>query len=259
MNDCITFWSVARSVFWVLGVFPLWHFAMRYFRKWLKHRAEENAHIAVLASNLLYYGGATLILIAVLHEFGFQLHTLLGAAGIAGVAVGFASQTTIENGISGVLLLLEQPFRVGDTIEVSGVTGRIENISVLSIKIRTAENNVVRIANAHLLKDRIVNKSLIPVERITFVIKINAAVNEDRFMEQVQKLADESDFSHKKHMPQLTMVGIEADMLTRQRLAVWEMHVWTLRKNIGAFQRDFMHGLKDLYGDTASRLLIAKK
>jgi small-conductance mechanosensitive channel len=80
-------------------------------------------HIGVLIEHTIFYGGIILIGINVLDECGFNISTLLGAAGIIGVAVGFASQTSVSNIISGFFLLLERPFTIGDVIKCGDTTG----------------------------------------------------------------------------------------------------------------------------------------
>ena len=82
---------------------------------------------------------------AVLGELGVKLTALLGAAGIVGIAVGFASQTSVSNIISGLFLISEKPFAIGDVIRIGTTTGIIQSIDLLSIKIRTFDNLFVRI------------------------------------------------------------------------------------------------------------------
>jgi len=63
-----------------------------------------------------------------LSELGLDLRMVLGAAGVLTVAIGFAAQTSVSNLISGVFLMIEQPFAVGDVIEVSGTTAEVLSI-----------------------------------------------------------------------------------------------------------------------------------
>lgn len=231
-------WSIGCSIFLVTCAFPLLHFAVRSFKRWLSGRV--NMHAEVLITNLLYYGGVAVIAVTVLHEFGFYLNTLLGAAGVVGVAIGFASQAAIENGISGALLLIEQPFRVGDVVEACGIIGTIENMNILSTQIRMSDNNIVRIANAQLLKDRIVNKSRIPVERLCFIIKIDADAYNAIAPEEIRDCAQKSVYCYDKLPPEICMVGIETNASTKQRVIICRLYVWVLRKNTRSFHSEFI-------------------
>ena len=81
-----------------------------------------------LVVRFVYYLCVLILVVNVLNEFGFKLSALLGAAGVVGIAVGFASQTSISNIISGIFLISERPFVVGDMIEVVQVRGTVESI-----------------------------------------------------------------------------------------------------------------------------------
>lgn len=105
-------------------------------------------------------------------ELGFKLSVLLGAAGVLSVAIGFASQTTLSNLISGFFLFGESPFRVGDTLEVDGLTGEVLSIDVMATTLRTADNRFVRIPNETLIKTKLVNQTRFPLRRLDLTIRI---------------------------------------------------------------------------------------
>ncbi|MEZ4322940.1 MAG: mechanosensitive ion channel family protein [Myxococcota bacterium] len=109
---------------------------------------------------------------ASLQALGYDLSVLLGAAGFATVALGFAAQTSASNAISGVFLLGERPFAVGDTVEVGGTRGIVLSIDFLSIKMRTFDNIYVRVPNETVMKSEIRNLSRFPVRRVDLVIRV---------------------------------------------------------------------------------------
>src|SRR5437762_1811999 len=104
-------------------------------------------HTGILLGRIFFYGGLVFIIVTVLHEFGFNVTALLGVAGVFGVAIGFASQTSISNIISGFFLVLERPFSVGDTIRTGDVLGIAESIDLLAVRVRTFDNKLIRIPN----------------------------------------------------------------------------------------------------------------
>ena len=85
-----------------------------------------------------------------------------GTAGIAGIAIGFASQTSVSNIISGIFLISERPFSVGDQIQVGTTKGIILSIDLLSVKLRTFENQLIRIPNESLIKSGVSQHHLLP-------------------------------------------------------------------------------------------------
>src|SRR5688572_20435659 len=84
----------------------------------------------MLARRISYWVLLGLTLVSSLHHLGFDLSVLVGAAGILTVAVGFASQTSASNLISGLFLIAERPFVVGDVITVGGRTGEVVSIDL---------------------------------------------------------------------------------------------------------------------------------
>ncbi|GMV06248.1 MAG: mechanosensitive ion channel protein MscS [Gemmatimonadota bacterium] len=139
--------------------------------------ARYNAQKGLIVSKVVFWPLVLIVAVSVLKELGFSLAPLLGAAGILGVALGFASQTSVSNIISGFFLLGEEPFKVGDVIEVGGVTGAVLTIDMLSVKIRTFDNKMVRIPNETLVKAQFTNITRFPIRRVD--IPVGVAYKED--------------------------------------------------------------------------------
>ena len=121
---------------------------------------------------------------AALQELGFDLSLFVGAAGLLTVALGFASQTSASNVISGLFLLAEGSLAVGDLIKIGTTTGHVIAIDLLSVKIRTLDNLIVRVPNETLVKGEITNLTRFAIRRAA--IKMNIAHREDlRHVRQV--------------------------------------------------------------------------
>lgn len=136
-----------------------------------------SGHHVMLLRRGSYYLVITLFLVSVLNQLGFSLGVLLGAAGVLSVAVGFASQTSASNLISGLFLLGERPFEVGDVITVGDRTGEVLSIDLLSVKLRTFDNLYVRIPNETMIKSEVTTLTRFPIRR--FDAKIGVAYKED--------------------------------------------------------------------------------
>jgi MscS family membrane protein len=89
-------------------------------------------------------------LVAVLNELGFQVASLIAGLGIGGIALALAAQKTVENLFGSVAIGVDQPFRVGDFVNVEGVTGTVETIGMRSTRIRTLDRTVVTMPNGKL-------------------------------------------------------------------------------------------------------------
>ncbi|NQU43422.1 mechanosensitive ion channel family protein [bacterium] len=160
----------------LLGVgLPAVLFAARMTRRLTEKR--YSPQVSALLQKGVFYAGLILILVSILADFNFKLGTFLGAAGIFGVAIGFASQTSLSNIISGIFLISEKPFVIGDLISVGSSTGVVISVDLLSVKLRTLDNRMVRIPNENLVKTEIVNVTRFPIRRMD--IDVGVAYKED--------------------------------------------------------------------------------
>ena len=99
---------------------------------------------------------------------------VLGAAGVVGLALGFAVRDTVENFIASLLLSLRQPFRPNDIVEVQGDVGMVARLTSRATILISPEGNHIRIPNATVFKGRIVNFTRHPERRFDFDLGVDA-------------------------------------------------------------------------------------
>ncbi len=168
----------------------------------------------------VFYGGFVLIVLMVMTELNFKLTALLGAAGIAGVAIGFASQTSLSNVISGLFLISEKPFQVGDLVKVGDTVGLVLSIDLLSIKLRTFDNRFVRIPNETIIKGELVNVTRFPIRRLD--INMGVAYKEDirRVVAILKEVADQNPYCLDEPDPLVCFTGF-GDSQLNIFIGVW--------------------------------------
>lgn len=140
-------------------------------------RQQFSAHHRLLTQKAVLYVGIVLVICTTLIHLQVNLTAVLGAAGIITVAVGFAAQTSLSNLISGLFLLGERPFEVGDLIVVNGTRGVVLSIDLLSVKLRTPDNLYVRMPNETLIKAEVTTITRFPIRRMD--INVGVAYKED--------------------------------------------------------------------------------
>lgn len=186
-----------------------------------------------LFARLAYYGILGLFLVSALRQFGFDFTVLLGAAGIVTVAVGFASQTSASNLISGLFLVVERAVQAGDIVTVDNVTGEVLSVDLLSTKLRTFDNLLVRIPNETMVKARITTLNRFPIRR--FDLQVGVAYDSD--LKAVQRtlfeVAHANPLCLDEPAPLLIAQGFGASSVDYM-LAVWAKseHWLTLRNSI---------------------------
>ncbi len=114
----------------------------------------------------------TFVVIAALERVGFETSSLVAVLGAATLAVALSLKDQLSNLAAGVLLLIFRPFRLGETIEGAGVLGTVEEISILTTRLKTPDGKVVIVPNGKLTGDTITNVSRNPHRRIDMVIGI---------------------------------------------------------------------------------------
>jgi len=163
--------SLYLRIILILGIgIPLIRFARRLTGKLLKDKLSAQAEM--LITRFVYYLGILIILVTVLNEFGFKISALLGVAGVFGLAIGFASQTSVSNIISGIFLISEKPFAVDDFIQIGDTIGMVISIDLLSIKLKTPDNRFVRIPNENMIKTEVTNLTRFDVRRVNLDVSV---------------------------------------------------------------------------------------
>lgn len=112
--------------------------------------------------------------------FGIDITAFAAALGIGGLAISLAAQDTLADAIAGFLILIDQPFRVGDRIEISGLGtwGDVVEIGTRSTRIRTRDNRLVIVPNSAIAKDQVVNYSF-PDPRYRVQIEVGIDYDSD--------------------------------------------------------------------------------
>jgi len=202
---------------------------------------------------------AVIAVIVVMDHFGQNISSLLALLSVGSLAIGLAAQETISNMISGFVIMLDRPFRIGDRVKIpSGEEGDIFEIGLRSTRIVDSDNNLVIVPNSELIKTRIVNYSF-PAPAVRVVVEVNVAYGSD--VAKVKKILLDLARSHpdvlKTPAPEVNLMKLEATGLqfklfcrvasfsqqfpTGERLRVQAYETLTKAKIEFAFPQQFVH------------------
>jgi len=195
--------------------------------KWVRGWAtnQVSPQVGLIAGKLLFYFGLAALLISTMTELGFSLAPLLGAAGVVGIAIGFASQTSISNVIAGLFLIAERPFAVDDLIQVGDVTGRVLSVDTMSVKLRTLDNKFVRIPNEALVKSTVTNITRFPIRRLDIRVGVAYKESPDRARAVLLDVADKNPMALMEPEPIVVFEGFGDSSLNLL------FGVWTIQEN----------------------------
>ena len=160
----------------VVFVVVVWFGAWVSRRQSLWKRVAPNPFVAELLSQTIKFVFVIIGLILALSFLGAEaiIGTLLGGAGVIGIAVGFAVKDTIENYIASLMLSIRQPFRARDYVDINGQEGVIVRLTSRATILMTADGNQLRIPNSEVFKATIVNFTKNPERRFTFKLGVDA-------------------------------------------------------------------------------------
>ena len=245
--DCTTLityvGSTVRITLLVLIGIPLLKWGKKKIAQFTLQRFSQ--HTGILVGRIVFYGGLVFIIVTILHEFGFNVTALLGVAGVFGVAIGFASQTSISNIISGFFLVLERPFSIGDIIKSGEIVGIVESIDLLSMSIRTRDNTLVRLPNEAVLKNNLINLTYYPIRRIDFVLSVPYADDVEQLKYDVRGVIENNDLCLREPLPVVTIQKImQHDFDTEVRI-FFIVRVWTAKENFSSLPGILMQQLKE--------------
>lgn len=177
--------KVIGAVIILLAMWIVYKIILRSIKKVpLEKTNEHKQQIAVKFVKYIFYIS---VVVYILGLFGVKLSAIWGAAGIAGVAIGFAAQTSVSNVISGLFVLTERSLKVGDTIIVNGITGVVDTISLLSVRVHTFDNQMVRIPNSTIINSNLTNNSYHDKRRITLGVSISYDADMKTALEVLEK------------------------------------------------------------------------
>jgi len=193
-----------------------------------------------MLKRLVFYVIVVIFAVAALREAGFSLDVVLGAAGILTVAIGFASQTSASNMISGLFLLVEKPFEIGDVIEADATIGEVVSIDMLSVKLRTPDNLYVRIPNETLIKTKVVNRFRFPIRRLDLTVGIAYAEDVERVEKLLLALAEKHPTCLKEPNPFVLVTGFGQSSVDVQ------FSFWVPREKLAASRSSMMIAVKKM-------------
>lgn len=191
-----------------------------------------------LLTKLVYYGIVILAFLAALPQLSVDLSGLLVAGGIAGIVIGFASQSVISNLISGLFLMFERPIRIGDNINVSDVTGSVEDIRVLSTVIKTFDGIYIRIPNEKVFTSNITNYVHNVARRFAYLISIRYQDDADLAIRIAKEVIETHPFALRNPSPSVFVDNLGDDGVNLT------VYIWAPARNWWEVRTDLLWKIK---------------
>jgi small-conductance mechanosensitive channel len=141
---------------------------------WTMRRSKADRQVRTLVRNLITVTTYVVAVISALVAGGVNVPLIIAAAGVGTVAIGLAFQDLLRNVLAGIWLLLEQPFRLGDTITVLDQTGAVQNITLRTTTLRTGEGALAILPNLTVFTGIVINSSHYDTRRLSVTVRVPA-------------------------------------------------------------------------------------
>jgi len=178
-------------------------------RVFFKHISQQSK---MLISKAIIYAGVTIGIFLIIDTLELRgvFTTLLGAAGVLGVVLGIASQTSIGNIVSGIFLISEKPFEIGDLIRVGDKLGKVYSIDLLSIKLKTHDNLLIRIPNQTIISTEVVNITKFPIRRMDILLSVAYKDDLKKVIQLLKQIAKSNPLCLDEPEPLVVVTEFEA-------------------------------------------------
>lgn len=179
------------------------------------------------------------VLVGALDVAGVPTASMLAALGAAGLAIGLALKDSLGNLASGVLLVLQRPFRAGDYVDVGGQAGKVERIDLLRTVLATIDNREITIPNALVMNQPIVNFSARAERRLDLPVSVAYDCDPVRALSVIRGVLDAHPRVLREREPQLLVQRFAASGVD---LAV---RPWVRTDEVLAAQSEILAAIKD--------------
>jgi len=156
----------------------------------LKHRAAKTGNpwddqLVVFLKDILRMLVYTIAFLSIMGVvFGVNIYSIVAGAGIAGIAIAFSAQETLQNIFGSISIFTEKPFVIGDLIETEGITGKVVKVGFRSTRIRTIDSAYMTIPNKNIVNNKLSNLT----RRTSRRILLNLALGYETSTDQLRKI-----------------------------------------------------------------------
>ena len=146
--------------------------------------------VASLLASIVKYALWAVVGVTVLTQFGVETTSIIAALGGMALAIGLALQGTLSNVASGVMILVQKPFKVGETISVGSILATVQEIGLFTTELKQPDGLFVMMPNNELWNKPIINFNRHPIRRFELVVGIGYGDSMEQARAKLLELAE---------------------------------------------------------------------
>jgi small conductance mechanosensitive channel len=190
--------------------------------------------------NLIFWSLRIVLFVTVISKLGIETSSFVAILGAAGLAIGLSLQGSLSNFAGGILIILFKPFRLGDTIEALGETGKVDEILIFSTKLITPTNQVIYIPNGILSNGKIKNYSQLKIRRSDLILKTSYQSNFSKIKTAILDFVSSHEFVLQEPKPEIVIVELSETKI------IFTIKIWTKNSNFDKVNTDILEFSKSV-------------
>lgn len=215
-----------------------------YFLKKTGSKWDIDVTLIQVLNEIIKYTIYVIVVLIILNVLGINVTAIAVSFGIVGIAVGFAARDTLSNFISGMFILADKNFRVGDIIEVSNQKGKVVKMGFRHTIILTYDKKIITIPNASFSTNPFINHTASNTRRVDLNITIPYDMELEGTLKSLEDMASKCDWVLKKPKPKVIVREL-ADVGVKLTLCVWINDPWRVTQYRSSLAKEAKKLLRD--------------
>ncbi|GAB3751252.1 mechanosensitive ion channel family protein [Lysobacter olei] len=202
-------------------------------------RANMEATLRGFLRNIAYAAMIVVVVVAALQSLGVPTTSVMAVLGAAGLAIGLALKDSLSNIASGVMLIVQRPFHVGDMVQAAGIEGTVEQVRVFQTRMRTVDNRSVIVPNSLITTAPIINFTANTKRRVD--IKVGVGYEDDLRVarEALLALAEDHPKVLREPKPEVLVMNLSESSVDL------ELRAWVPTEDMVRVRSDLTEGVRD--------------
>ncbi|MGI5910887.1 MAG: mechanosensitive ion channel family protein [Sphaerochaetaceae bacterium] len=183
-------WDLVIAILIIVVGKLLIMFFTRMFKRMFARSKKINELMAKFLLKVISSFGWILVALVLFEHMGIDMTPIIAGLGVTGVILGFAFQESIGNLLSGVMIVINAPFRIGDYVDLGSMSGTVTNMDLMCVTLATPDNKQITLANKLVWGNPITNYSYTPNRRVDMIVSVAYGSDLQKVKADIRQLFD---------------------------------------------------------------------
>lgn len=204
-------------------------------------RSNVEKTVVRFLENIIFYTLLVVVVLATLNKLGVQTTSFIAILGAASLAVALSLKDSLKNFASGVMIIIFKPFKVGDSVIASGVTGTVVEVNIFNTILLNADNQKVIIPNSSITNSNITNQSEAMIKKLEITLFISYKDDINKAKNLLEEIAKSS-----KKLVESKSILVNVIDLSENGVQL-SLVVWTFSSNFANLKSELLENIKSTF------------